>query len=363
MEPNIINDFIQHIANGVVQAVGGPNSGLIPTGMMMAQYLVTLSCMMLGFSLVQGLIGFAVRAANFLIVAAGTHAAIANWATVVLALPGLTRDIGADIIPGFNGPMTLFGSAIEVANRLGHASVSFSFSSWSDAISSIGAMLGSPFIIPVIFLGMISTGVCAIVMEICLLLGTIMGPLLIPFLAFGLTAPVGMAYLTFLLYAMLEVVMMSALSHFVGAAVIDIIVVPGRADEITNTDVYILLGLGGIMTVTSGVLFYVGGKMVGSGFGTISSRLAGSAIHHAGGMIKSGLGSGGGTGRSGAPAWSAGSSGGGAGGGGSGGPGWAGSGAGWAGSPFTGGGSVSASSSSFGASRGGGSPFARGATP
>lgn len=351
MEPNLINDFLQAIANGVVATVGNQGAGLIPVGLQIMTILTSIAIMMLGFSLAAG--GFmAHRIVNFLIITAATKAAIANFATVVLALPGLARGITGEIIPGYNGPTTLFASAIEVANRLGHASVSFSFTSVSDALASIGALLGSGFIIPAIFIGMISAGVGAVVMEICLLIGAMVGPLLLPFLAFNLTAPIGMAFLTFMVYAVLEVVMMGALSHFMAAAITSVIMVPGRGDEITNTDVFVLLGIGAIMTAASATVFYMGARMVGAGFGTISSSLTSTATNAVGSLAQSG--SGGGR-TAGAPAW-AGSGGGG--GGPSGGPGWAGSGEGWAGSSTAGGGKVTMS----GAAVGRGSPFAR-ATP
>src|SRR4051812_46375248 len=180
-------DLVTRALEVVLVQVQGAGSALVPIGTATAGSLVVLSILMLGAAMASGQTALVRPIVSLCAGAAGTLWTIAAWPTIV----GDTfhaSDAILRLLTGGSGILGLYTLGGDVAARIlaqgGAVSYWHLLDSAAQAITyGIAALL--------VILGMGAAGILVLLAQVEMLLGAAVAPLLLPGLAFGLTAPLG----------------------------------------------------------------------------------------------------------------------------------------------------------------------------
>ena len=263
MDVGIVEAVLANIAAqmaGVVQA-------LVPLGTALAGSFLVLSILLLGLNLIVGG-SFTTAIVRSMGAAAATFWAIQQWPDLVMGTLTASRDIIGLFIGGYGGPTDLFQAAAEVTAR-----VMVEPAGWSWSVSGAVAAMAQHFLISLstvfIAIGLAMPGIMAILAELSLLLGAAAAPLILPALAFPVTAPLGWGAVNFMVAASLRVVVMGLISVLFGDAITAVIDKPGPDEVLTFSALMGLLLTALLSIVASLSANSIAGSLVGGGLGSM----------------------------------------------------------------------------------------------
>ena len=279
MDVGIVEAVLANIAAqmaGVVQA-------LVPLGTALAGSFLVLSILLLGLNLIVGG-SFTPTIVRSMGAAAATFWAIQQWPDLVMGTLTASRDIIGLFIGGYGGPTDLFQAAAEVTAR-----VMVEPAGWSWSVSGAVSALAQHFLISLstvfIAIGLAMPGIMAILAELSLLLGAAAAPLILPALAFPVTAPLGWGAVNFMVAAALRVVVMGLISVLFGDAITTVIDKPGPDEVLTFSALMGLLLTALLSIVASLSANSIAGSLVGGGLGSMGWTSARGAAAFAAGSI------------------------------------------------------------------------------
>lgn len=279
MDVGIVEAVLANIAAqmaGVVQA-------LVPLGTALAGSFLVLSILLLGLNLIVGG-SFTPTIVRSMGAAAATFWAIQQWPDLVMGTLTASRDIIGLFIGGYGGPTDLFQAAAEVTAR-----VMVEPAGWSWSVSGAVSALAQHFLISLstvfIAIGLAMPGIMAILAELSLLLGAAAAPLILPALAFPVTAPLGWGAVNFMVAASLRVVVMGLISVLFGDAITTVIDKPGPDEVLTFSALMGLLLTALLSIVASLSANSIAGSLVGGGLGSMGWTSARGAAAFAAGSI------------------------------------------------------------------------------
>lgn len=279
MDVGIVEAVLANIAAqmaGVVQA-------LVPLGTALAGSFLVLSILLLGLNLIVGG-SFTPAIVRSMGAAAATFWAIQQWPDLVMGTLTASRDIIGLFIGGYGGPTDLFQAAAEVTAR-----VMVEPAGWSWSVSGAVSALAQHFLISLstvfIAIGLAMPGIMALLAELSLLLGAAAAPLILPALAFPVTAPLGWGAVNFMVAASLRVVVMGLISVLFGDAITAVIDKPGPDEVLTFSALMGLLLTALLSIVASLSANSIAGSLVGGGLGSMGWTSARGAAAFAAGSI------------------------------------------------------------------------------
>ena len=279
MDVGIVEAMLANIAAqmaGIVQA-------LVPLGTAVAGSFLVLSILLLGLNLIVGG-SFTPTIVRSMGAAAATFWAIQQWPDLVMGTLTASRDIIGLFIGGYGGPTDLFQAAAEVTAR-----VMVEPAGWSWSVSGAVSALAQHFLISLstvfIAIGLAMPGIMAILAELSLLLGAAAAPLILPALAFPVTAPLGWGAVNFMVAASLRVVVMGLISVLFGDAITTVIDKPGPDEVLTFSALMGLLLTALLSIVASLSANSIAGSLVGGGLGSMGWTSARGAAAFAAGSI------------------------------------------------------------------------------
>ena len=279
MDVGIVEAVLANIAAqmaGVVQA-------LVPLGTGLAGSFLVLSILLLGLNLIVGG-SFTTAIVRSMGAAAATFWTIQQWPELVMGTLTASRDIIGLFIGGYGGPTDLFQAAAEVTAR-----VMVEPAGWSWSVSGAVSALAQHFLISLstvfIAIGLAMPGIMAILAELSLLLGAAAAPLILPALAFPVTAPLGWGAVNFMVAASLRVVVMGLISVLFGDAITTVIDKPGPDEVLTFSALMGLLLTALLSIVASLSANSIAGSLVGGGLGSMGWTSARGAAAFAAGSI------------------------------------------------------------------------------
>lgn len=283
MDVGIVEAVLANIAAqmaGVVQA-------LVPLGTALAGSFLVLSILVLGLNLIVGG-SFTTAIVRSMGAAAATFWAIQQWPDLVMGTLTASRDIIGLFIGGYGGPTDLFQAAAEVTAR-----VMVEPAGWSWSVSGAVSALAQHFLISLstvfIAIGLAMPGIMAILAELSLLLGAAAAPLILPALAFPVTAPLGWGAVNFMVAASLRVVVMGLISVLFGDAITAMIDKPGPDEVLTFSALMGLLLTALLSIIASLSANSIAGSLVGGGLGSMGWTSArGAAVFAAGSVAGTG---------------------------------------------------------------------------
>ena len=263
MDVGIVEAVLANIAAqmaGIVQA-------LVPLGTALAGSFLVLSILVLGLNLIAGG-SFTPSIVRAMGAAAATFWAIQEWPDLVMGTLTASRDIIGLFIGGYGGPTDLFQAAADVTAR-----VMVEPAGWSWSVSGAVVAMAQQFLISLatvfIAIGLAMPGIMAILAELSLLLGAAAAPLILPALAFPVTAPLGWGAINFMVAASLRVVVMGLISVLFGDAITAVIDRPGPGEVLTFSALMGLLLTALLAIVASLSANSIAGSLVGGGLGSM----------------------------------------------------------------------------------------------
>ena len=213
MDVGIVEAALANIADQVAGIVGT----LVPIGTTLTGSFLVLSILFLGLNLMLGG-SFTSAIVRTMGAAAATFWAIQEWSELIDSTKNASRDIIGLFIGGYGGPTDLFQAAAEITAR-----VMVEPAGWSWSVSGAVSAMAQHFLISLstvfIAIGLAMPGIMAILAELSLLLGAAAAPLILPALAFPVTAPLGWGAVNFMVAASLRVVVMGLISVLFGDAI------------------------------------------------------------------------------------------------------------------------------------------------
>ena len=279
MDVGIVEAVLANIAAqmaGVVQA-------LVPLGTALAGSFLVLSILLLGLNLIVGG-SFTTAIVRSMGAAAATFWTIQQWPELVMGTLTASRDIIGLFIGGYGGPTDLFQAAAEVTAR-----VMVEPAGWSWSVSGAVSALAQHFLISLstvfIAIGLAMPGIMAILAELSLLLGAAAAPLILPALAFPVTAPLGWGAVNFMVAASLRVVVMGLISVLFGDAITAVIDKPGPDEVLTFSALMGLLLTALLSIVASLSANSIAGSLVGGGLGSMGWTSARGAAAFTAGSV------------------------------------------------------------------------------
>lgn len=235
----------QSVIDGLVNYVGTFLAGVIatltPIGVAFAGITTTLAILFWGVAAWSGVAGLVPSAMRITGIGAVLFWALQNWAAIMRGALDAARGAVGLLVDGYAGPSSLFAMASDIFERIAAERVAFSITSPIDSIvdgliAAIGAFA--------VWLGLVTTGLLAVLAEIELLLGAAIAPLILPALAFGPIAPIGFGAVTWLVSAALRVIVLGLLSVLIADGVTTMVGVGGSDEPLAHAQVMSLLALG-----------------------------------------------------------------------------------------------------------------------
>jgi hypothetical protein len=294
----------QSVIDGLVDYVGTFLAGVIatltPVGVAFAGSTTTLAILFWGVAAWSGVGGLVPSAMRITGIGAVLFWALQHWAEIMQGSLNAARGAVGLFVGGYGGPSSLFQMASDIFERIAAERVAFSITSPIDSIvdgliAAIGAFA--------VWLGLVVTGLLAVLAEIELLLGAAIAPLILPTLAFGPTAAIGFGAVTWLASAALRVIVLGLLSVLIADGVTRLVGIAGSEQPLDHAQVTSLLALGllsatlglsasslasGIVRGTPGALGWgsvtrVTGTV--SSAATVTSRAGNTAASRVGGLV------------------------------------------------------------------------------
>ena len=275
--------IVEAVLANIAAQMAGVAQALVPLGTALAGSFLVLSILLLGLNLIVGG-SFTTAIVRSMGAAAATFWAIQQWPDLVMGTLTASRDIIGLFIGGYAGPTDLFQAAAEVTAR-----VMVEPAGWSWSVSGAVSALAQHFLISLstvfIAIGLAMPGIMAILAELSLLLGAAAAPLILPALAFPVTAPLGWGAVNFMVAASLRVVVMGLISVLFGDAITAVIDKPGPDEVLTFSALMGLLLIALLSIVASLSANSIAGSMVGGGLGSMGWTSARGAAAFAAGSV------------------------------------------------------------------------------
>ena len=275
--------IVEPVLANIPAQMAGVRQALVPLGTALAGSFLVLSILLLGLNLIVGG-SFTPTIVRSMGAAAATFWAIQQWPDLVMGTLTASRDIIGLFIGGYGGPTDLFQAAAEVTAR-----VMVEPAGWSWSVSGAVSALAQHFLISLstvfIAIGLAMPGIMAILAELSLLLGAAAAPLILPALAFPVTAPLGWGAVNFMVAASLRVVVMGLISVLFGDAITTVIDKPGPDEVLTFSALMGLLLTALLSIVASLSANSIAGSLVGGGLGSMGWTSARGAAAFAAGSI------------------------------------------------------------------------------
>lgn len=276
MGPETIEAVITAIQGQVVQTV----EQLVPVGQAVTAGLGVLAILMLGLSLMNGSL-FLPQIVSTTGAIAATYWVLDQWGTIISGTLAAARQAIGLLIPGYSGPSALFDLGVDIASRV---IMEDTASSWLDPVGAIGAAAATAIVPVLIIVGFFLTGLLAVLAEFQLLIGSAVAPLILPALAFGITAPMGWGPVRFVVSAAVRVVVMGVVGSVMNGAISTAIAMPGQDQVLPNETVWVLVGLSLLSALIGLCCNNLAHDLVGGGAGSIGM----SSVQRTGGLIAGG---------------------------------------------------------------------------
>ena len=276
-------DIVEAVLANIAAQMAGIVQALVPLGTAVAGSFLVLSILLLGLNLIAGG-SFTPAIVRSMGAAAATFWTIQQWPDLVMGTLTASRDIIGLFIGGYGGPTDLFQAAAEVTAR-----VMVEPAGWSWSVSGAVSALAQHVLISLstvfIAIGLAMPGIMAILAELSLLLGAAAAPLILPALAFPVTAPLGWGAVNFMVAAALRVVVMGLISVLFGDAITAVIDKPGPDEVLTFSALMGLLLTALLSIVASLSANSIAGSLVGSGLGSMGWTSARGVAEFAAGSV------------------------------------------------------------------------------
>lgn len=205
---------------------------LVPIGQQVSGWLVVLSIMLLGVSLGTGQAAYVGPIVRMCGASAGTLWGIATWPTIVADTFHASQAV-IGMITGTDGMLGLYTLGADVAARILAQGASVSLMHPVDSVAQAVAAGLAAFLV---ILGMAVAGILVLLAEIELMIGAVLAPLLLPGLAFGLTAQIGWGAVYFLVRGSVRVMATAAGAAVMARAVATVVAFPGTDQPLTLTE-------------------------------------------------------------------------------------------------------------------------------
>lgn len=273
MELGTIDAVINQIGSQVAGSIGT----LQDVGLGIAYPLGVLTILFFGMALATS--QTALLTSTFMAMGAIT---LTTW--LILLWPGLVMDtrawthevIGRLLGAVYAGPSTVFRLAGTMIRRMGAEQMSV----WT-AVSNPLNMLAAGFAMAMTFLGFCVAGILAVLAEIEFLIGCAVAPLLLPGLAFSVSASFGWGALRYLVFGSIKIIILGGIATIMANAITGVIYKPGAAEFLTEEQIWTVFGLSLLMMVLS-----VGGYMLPSQILAGSPGTLGlGSVSQAGGVV------------------------------------------------------------------------------
>src|SRR3954468_13824918 len=255
-----MTDLVTRALEVVLVQVQGASAALVPIGTATAGSLVVLSILMLGTAMVSGQTALVRPIVSLCASSAGTLWGIASWPVIV----GDTYHASEAILrtlTGGQGMLGLYTLGGDVAARIlaqGGAA------SWWHPVDSVAQAIACGIAALLVILGMGAAGILVLLAQIEMLLGAAVAPLLLPGLAFGLTAQLGWGAVYDLVRGAIRFVATGALVAIMARSVATVTAVPGTDQVLTMNEVGQILLLS-LATAAIGLAAYrMAGRIVGA---------------------------------------------------------------------------------------------------
>lgn len=216
---------VTQVLEAMQGAAAQASAVFVPEGLYLARLLIAISLVWFCVDCFHGRESWVGGGLQLAATGGGTLWAIQNWPYLTgVAVSGAHAGIGR-LIGGYAGPTDLFDVALRVAERVwaeGAGASGWGPWTWWQAIVS-----GISEIIVLAALGL--PGIMVYLAEFELLLGSALGPLILPMFCCSATSSFGWGPVNFLIVNALRLVMMGAVSYMIALGT-SMVIIPG-ADE------------------------------------------------------------------------------------------------------------------------------------
>ena len=216
---------VTQVLEAMQGAAAQASAVFVPEGLYLARLLIAISLVWFCVDCFHGRESWVGGGLRLAATGGGTLWAIQNWPYLTgVAVSGAHAGIGR-LIGGYSGPTDLFDVALRVAERVwaeGAGASGWGPWTWWQAIVS-----GISGIIVLAALGL--PGIMVYLAEFELLLGSALGPLILPMFCCSATSSFGWGPVNFLIVNALRLVMMGAVSYMIALGT-SMVIIPG-ADE------------------------------------------------------------------------------------------------------------------------------------
>jgi len=226
-------DLVTRALEVVLTQVQSASATLVPIGTSVAGSLVILSILMLGAAMVSGQTALVKPIVSLCGASAGTLWTIATWPVIVGDTYHASESI-LRMLTGGSGTLGLFTLGLDVAARIwaqGGAA------SWWHPLDSTAQAVACAIAGILVILGTGMGGILVLLAQIEMLLGAAVAPLLLPGLAFGLTAQLGWGAVYDLVRGAIRFIATGAIVSIMARAVATVTAVPGTDQVLTMNEV------------------------------------------------------------------------------------------------------------------------------
>lgn len=239
-----------------------------PVGLGLTTTLATLAVLFFGAAIWFGTSEWLSGLLRMCAMCAGTAWAIMVWPELVQGTLGWVDQMIALAIPGWTGPEVLFGMAIELAGRMEIEPLS---AMW--VAGPAGHALAGIWNCAALFVlvGLSIPGVLVWWAKIEMLLGMALAPLVLPALAFGLTARMGFAPVRYLMVASVRIIALAVTASIMARAITASLAVPGIDVALTNEAGWVLVLLALLTGVVGWEVDKIARQLVGGALETLDA--------------------------------------------------------------------------------------------
>lgn len=251
-----------------------------PIGFGLTTTLATLAVLFFGAAIWFGTSEWLSGLLRMCAMCAGTAWAITAWPELVQGTLAWVDHLIASTIPGWHGPAALFSMAIDLAGRLEVEAISAMWAAGPAGNALAGIWNGAALFVVV---GLSIPGLLLLWAKLEMLLGMALAPLVLPALAFGLTAKMGLAPVRYLVTGSVRLVALAITGAIMARAITASLAVPGIDVALTNEAGWVLV----LLALLTGVVGWqvdvlarqlVGGALESIDAGSFAAGMRGLAL-------------------------------------------------------------------------------------
>ena len=262
MDASTVETMLELVATQAAAITGH----LVPIGHNLAISFVTLGVLFLSFRIGTGATSTLAPVVRFTGAAFATLWAIDFWPQLAReALEG-ARAVTGLIIPGYNGPGDLSELAMNLGERMFAEGIAWT---WTAPLSSAMAAAQATIMPVVVVIGLSIPAMLAVLAEVQLMIGSALAPLVLPMLAWGVTASLGWGAVQFMVTQSIAVVSLAVMSRIIGTAIERVIQVPGSTDGLTAEDMWTLTLLAVVSVIAGWGASALARNLVGGSMGSL----------------------------------------------------------------------------------------------